>query len=512
MRLTHRIAAAAFALFAAMLPAFAGDAASIDDIVKCLRASTDPQAVLDKAGGTVFTFGDAERDRLAKAGASPALIAALQKPRASLADVQNVALILDCSGSMKEIMPDGRTKMDAAKAVLTDMVKSIPAGLNVCFIIYGHDVALKCKAVKVVRPLASFADADRSGLMAAIAALRPTGHTPIALSLRTAGEQLMGAHGLCQVVLVTDGAETCHGDPAAEAEALALKLNLRGVDVIGLNVSGNERASVEKIARAALGKFLEARSALELAAGLRQVVKVEPEPEPEPELEPEVKLSAGVRALVEQLKDESAEVRFTAAEALESMGAKAKPAARYLADRIADDLFGGQLGRDGTAGKTSKDAAVKALRKHGPERVDGALARATRSKSPAAREWAAKAIGGYLATADGWHEPPASLKAVTVLLKDEYADVRGAAADALYALGPKAKYAASALAERVADDVWGSALSRDGSSGNTSKDVAVKALQKIAPDLVEGAVARALKSKSASVREWATKKVVELDK
>ena len=71
----------------------------------------------------------------------------------ALEDVRNFALILDCSGSMQEKFPDGRTKMEAAKAILTELVQKIRDGMSLSLTVYGHDAALKCQAVEVKRPL-----------------------------------------------------------------------------------------------------------------------------------------------------------------------------------------------------------------------------------------------------------------------------------------------------------------------------------------------------------------------
>ena len=177
------------------------------------------------------------------------LIDALQKKRMSLEDVQNFALVIDCSGSMKETLPDGRAKMDAAKAVLTQLVKKIPDGLNVSLTIYGHDAAAVCKAVEVKRSLSPINSAERQALTEIIAGLEPVGHTPIAAALRAAGGTLEGAQGISQVVLVTDGMETCHEDPAAVAEAITLKHQLRRVEVVGLGIKEEEKSAVMRIAR-----------------------------------------------------------------------------------------------------------------------------------------------------------------------------------------------------------------------------------------------------------------------
>jgi hypothetical protein len=135
---------------------------------------------------------------------------------------------------------------------------------------------MECKAVKVVRPLSPLDDAGKSELTQTIAGLKPTGGTPIALAIKTAGEELKKAEGVgtCGIVLISDGKESCKGDPAAEAKALVDDPKLKGgVTVIGFGVAGEERASLEAIASAGKGKYYDAAD----AAGLEVAVKkVEP--------------------------------------------------------------------------------------------------------------------------------------------------------------------------------------------------------------------------------------------
>src|SRR3954454_23891227 len=123
----------ALPLSAAVAVAAAADAdvTTFPDLFRLVRSEPDPTVVLERCGDTVFTLNAAQRAQLAKAGAPPALVAALQERRGGLDDVRNFALIVDCSGSMKESLPDGRSKMDAAKEVLTELVKRVPDGLSV---------------------------------------------------------------------------------------------------------------------------------------------------------------------------------------------------------------------------------------------------------------------------------------------------------------------------------------------------------------------------------------------
>ena len=203
-------------------------------------------------------------------------------------DVSDLALILDCSGSMRELTTGGETKMAVAKRVMTDLVSKIPAGLNVTFVIYGHEVfggaddPRNCQAVKVARPLAPLDDAGRSELVALIGRLQPTGATPIALSLRTAGEELAKNNALCGVVLVTDGLESCKGDPAAEAAALVAKLNVSfGVNVVGFGVKAEENAALQSIANAGRGRYYaaaDAKALTDAVAAIAQEIQAKAKP------------------------------------------------------------------------------------------------------------------------------------------------------------------------------------------------------------------------------------------
>jgi hypothetical protein len=209
-------------------------------------------------------------------------------PAGKAGQLTDLAIILDCSGSMSEKTTDGQTKMKVAKEVVTELVRKLPDGLNVTFLVYGHDAALKCQAVKVVRPLGRLDSQGKAELTRFIATLEPAGHTPIALALQTAGKELAKkSDASCGLVLITDGMETCHGNPAEEAARLARTLNLTfGANVIGFDVNDpKERRAVEEIARAGKGTYYNADSAAKLTAivqrlGEEVVKKADPAPAP----------------------------------------------------------------------------------------------------------------------------------------------------------------------------------------------------------------------------------------
>jgi Ca-activated chloride channel family protein len=285
---------------------------TFDELLTLVKFKVDDDKIIDKLKESppIFVLGADQEEQLRKAGASDRLITAIRKakPAGKIGEVTDLAIVLDCSGSMSYDTPDGKQKMEAAKEVTIELVKSLPAGLNITFIIYGHESFGKtdernCQAVRVVRPLSRLNDEGKKELTDFIATLKPVGHTPIALSLEKAGEELAKSKGSCGLVLITDGIETCHRDPAAEAAKLASKLNMSfGVNVIGFGLKPEEKRAVEKIALAGRGKYYDAQSGAELAKQIKLVEEkvaeaAKPAEEKKPAAEEAQASSTGKRAI-----------------------------------------------------------------------------------------------------------------------------------------------------------------------------------------------------------------------
>src|SRR5713101_6183853 len=245
------------------------------DVLKLLEQKTDEQEILRRLekSPTIFTLDTRQTEELKKAGASEKLLQTMAGKRSGATpgnDITDFAIILDCSGSMIDKTREGPTKMEVAKRVVADLIGKIPNGRRLTFIVYGHDLKLECKAIKVVRPLSEIDDAGKAELRDFIKTLQPVGHTPIARSLQIAGQELAKNKEACGLILITDGMETCHGDPNAEAARLAKELNLAfGLHIIGFDVDPKELEAVKEIARAGKGKYYDARS----AKGLTEVLK-----------------------------------------------------------------------------------------------------------------------------------------------------------------------------------------------------------------------------------------------
>ena len=142
-----------------------------------------------------------------------------------------VELILDASGSMLQRM-EGRRRIEIAKEVLTRAIEEqIPAGTPTALRVFGHRTPNACETNLEI-PLAPLDAASAVSKIAGVQA-KNLARTPIADSLAAVNTDLRAAKGPSLIVLVTDGEETCDGDPAA----VIARLRESGMEV-SLNIVG----------------------------------------------------------------------------------------------------------------------------------------------------------------------------------------------------------------------------------------------------------------------------------
>jgi Ca-activated chloride channel family protein len=250
---------------------------AFDAIVALLEGGVDSDTIiarLRKSSG-IYTLSTEQEQKLRGAGATDELLRAMKeggKDSDAPEPISDLAIVFDASASMKEATADGRSKLEVAKDVVGNLVRRIPEGLNVTVVAYGH--APGCSAVKLVRSLSELKAADREPLASQLQALDAVGNTPIALALRQAGEQFAGRKTYCGIVLITDGLESCNGDPSAEAARLAENPMLRfGVNVVGFGLKPAESAATAQIAANGKGKYYDAQNGEELLAAIDEVTK-----------------------------------------------------------------------------------------------------------------------------------------------------------------------------------------------------------------------------------------------
>ncbi|MBL7686220.1 MAG: VWA domain-containing protein [Deltaproteobacteria bacterium] len=186
-----------------------------------------------------------------------------------------IEFILDVSGSMNAMLGSEK-RIDSARKAISSAVNAIPDGTIVALRLYGHrippsDKAGSCKDSQLVVP---FGPINKSQIIGIVNQSMPLGQTPIAFSLEQAAADF-GAPSdeQASIILVSDGEESCGGDPIAVAKALIAKGFKLKIHTIGLDVDANARAQLEAISSATGGQYKDARDPSGLANALQELTR-----------------------------------------------------------------------------------------------------------------------------------------------------------------------------------------------------------------------------------------------
>jgi von Willebrand factor type A domain len=195
-------------------------------------------------------------------------------------EARSIALILDASGSMNAKLPAGGTRIDAAKASVAAFLDRLDPNSRISFRAYGHRSPTREKNCKDTELLVGFgpASANRDVILARTQAVKAQGYTPITHVIELAAKDIAKEPGARTVVLVSDGKETCAGDPCAAAKALADADARLAIHTIGFNVDAAARYQLQCIARVARGTYSDASDAGDLGIRLGEVAAVRPPP------------------------------------------------------------------------------------------------------------------------------------------------------------------------------------------------------------------------------------------
>jgi Ca-activated chloride channel homolog len=203
----------------------------------------DPQVILEKL--KVKSFGSPE----------------IEDPRYQFKDNLNVEIILDASGSMKAEV-NGRTKMELAKEAIDTFTSSLPEEAKVALRVYGHkgtgsdaDKEMSCKANEKIY---DFQNYNKSKLNQALNGIDAKGWTPVAASLEEAQKDLSqfpSENNTNIIFLVSDGIETCDGNPVKVAQSLKESNVNPIVNIIGFDVDAAGQKQLQKVAENASGSY-----------------------------------------------------------------------------------------------------------------------------------------------------------------------------------------------------------------------------------------------------------------
>lgn len=173
----------------------------------------------------------------------------------------NVEIILDSSGSMAKKI-DGKSMMDMAKDAIREFTSELPKNAKVALRVYGHkgggsesDKAISCASNELVYDLTKYRPAK---LNSSLRKFKPSGWTPLAKAIEEAQKDLAPYDGKTHtniIYLVSDGIETCGGDPVKAASEIANSEITPIINIIGFNVDSEGQRQLRQIADAAKGTY-----------------------------------------------------------------------------------------------------------------------------------------------------------------------------------------------------------------------------------------------------------------
>jgi len=183
-------------------------------------------------------------------------------------------IAIDASGSMAGRL-GGERKMDAAKTAVRRFLDTVPKDAEVGLLAFGHrgnnSESGKAESCAGVELLSVLATVDTKRISGVLDGVRATGWTPLAAAITKAGESFTPASGAGEqvVFVVSDGLETCGGDPVAAARALRESDVKAVVNIIGFNIPEKDRKALEAVADAGGGAFSHVANRKELEERLR---------------------------------------------------------------------------------------------------------------------------------------------------------------------------------------------------------------------------------------------------
>ncbi|WHO40938.1 VWA domain-containing protein [Sphingobium sp. AP49] len=175
-----------------------------------------------------------------------------------------VIIAIDGSGSMAGAI-GGQSKLELARQSALGFIDGLPSTVQASLLVFGQQgdnseagKAKSCRGVDVLAPMSI----DRARLTAAVKEVRAIGWTPLAAGLERAQVLLDTAAkpGEQVIYVVSDGKETCGGDPVAVARRINGGNTRAVVNIIGFGLPSKDAAALKAVADAGGGGFVNVQT------------------------------------------------------------------------------------------------------------------------------------------------------------------------------------------------------------------------------------------------------------
>jgi Ca-activated chloride channel homolog len=194
-----------------------------------------------------------------------------QENQQKLPDKVRLMFLLDGSGSMLAPWEKGELRIDVAKRMLSDLVDSLKSNekVELALRVYGHQYHRRYQNCKDTRLEAPFRAMNHDLIKQKLAQIQPQGTTPIAYSLEQAAKDFpQDDNARNVIIIITDGLESCDGDPCAVSKELQKKNIFLKPFVIGLGMKEEFGEQLE-----CLGQYFNASDTETFRDVLNQALK-----------------------------------------------------------------------------------------------------------------------------------------------------------------------------------------------------------------------------------------------
>jgi len=184
-------------------------------------------------------------------------------------------IVFDASGSMSgtDFNTPPTPRIDKVRRALALVLPEVAPTRNIGLIDYGPGPSNRCDNIDLLLQPAPHA-AER--IMGALDKIVPAGRTPLTAAVRAAARVLHFPERAGVIVLLTDGEETCGGDPCAMARALRAQGSNITLHVIGYRTRDTSTATgymqSRCMADATGGLYVSVETSEQLTAALRKML------------------------------------------------------------------------------------------------------------------------------------------------------------------------------------------------------------------------------------------------
>ncbi|MFD0618670.1 VWA domain-containing protein [Paenibacillus sp. GCM10027629] len=170
----------------------------------------------------------------------------------------HISILLDASGSMRATI-NGKSKMDSAKEAIQSFGDKLPKNAEVSLRVYGHKGTSSQKDKKAscnsTEEIFHGQGEQTNQIKTVLQAIEPAGWTPIANALKSVKQDINPETTDSIVYVVSDGIETCGGNPVQIAKELNQSKVKTIVNIIGFDVDKEGQKLLRQVAASGGGEF-----------------------------------------------------------------------------------------------------------------------------------------------------------------------------------------------------------------------------------------------------------------